>query len=164
MSALAGPIIANNTPLVALALLNHLDLLRDLYGEVLIPLAVRAEFLDFAPSARLQVLAAAHWIKPMAVTSTTLVRGLTGLDRGEAEVLALAQEQQARLVIVDERKARRMARRMGFAITGTLGVLLLAKEQGLITALRPLLDALQASGFFLDESLVWTTLAVAGEA
>jgi predicted nucleic acid-binding protein len=54
----------------------------------------------------------------------------TGLDEGEASVLALAEELDASLVIVDERKGRRYAKRLGLAVTGTMGILLLAKEQG----------------------------------
>lgn len=158
-----GPVIANNTPLVALAWLDRLDLLRDLYGEVLIPFAVRAEFLEYAPSLRLQTLLATPWIKPVAVKSKAFVRGITGLDRGEAEVLALAEERSARLVIIDERKARRMAERMGFVITGTLGVLLLAKEAGLISTLRPMLETLQTNGFFLDRALINRALVAANE-
>jgi predicted nucleic acid-binding protein len=62
----AGPVVSNNTPLVALWSLDALHLLRALYGEVLIPLAVRDEFLDFAPVLRADALAGAHWIKPVA--------------------------------------------------------------------------------------------------
>ena len=86
-----------------------------------------------------------------------------GLDQGEAEVLALAEERAARLVIIDERKGRRYANRLSIPLTGTLGVLLLAKERGLVTSLAPLLDELQEAGLYLDPDLVNQVLVLAGE-
>lgn len=73
-------------------------------------------------------------------------RVYVGLDQGEAEVLALAEECGARLVVMDERKGRRFARRLGVPLTGTLGVLLLGKERGLVPSLAPLLAELQEAG------------------
>ena len=89
---------------------------------------------------------------------------MVGLDQGEAEVLALAEERDARLVIIDERKGRNYARHMGIPLTGTLGVLLLAKEQGLIEAMTPLLTALQTAGLHLDKALIQQVLKLANEA
>lgn len=86
-----------------------------------------------------------------------------GLDQGEAEVLVLAEEQNARLVIIDERKARRYAKRLGFPLTGTLGVLLLAKEKGIIPALAPLIEELQQAGLHLGIKLIKKVLQLAGE-
>lgn len=91
------------------------------------------------------------------------ILAFTGLDRGEAEVLALAEEREARLVVLDEKKARRFAARLGIPKTGTLGLLLLAKEERLIDSLRPWLDQLQASGLHLGSDLVQKTLELAGE-
>jgi predicted nucleic acid-binding protein len=86
-----------------------------------------------------------------------------GLDRGEAEVLALASEQTARLVIIDERKGRRYARRLGLPLTGTLGVLLAAKDKGLVPALAPLIDQLLKEGLYFAPELVDKALEIAGE-
>jgi uncharacterized protein len=87
----------------------------------------------------------------------------TGLDRGEAEVLALAVEHSARLVIIDERKGRRYARRLGLSLTGTLGVLLLAKEEGLVTAVAPLIRQLLDDGLHFSSDLVIRALTLARE-
>lgn len=87
----------------------------------------------------------------------------TGLDRGEAEVLALAVEHEARLVIIDEHNGRQYARRLGLPLTGTLGVLLLAKEKNLITAVSPLVQQLQDNGLYLAPGLVNKVLMLAGE-
>ena len=119
------PVIVNNTPLVALWTLNRLSLFKDLYTEVWIPQAVEDEFLETEPIARQTSLDNAAWIKTLPLNHPQRVLAYSGLDHGEAAVLALAEEHNARLVIIDERKARRYAQRLGFPITGTIGVLLL---------------------------------------
>jgi predicted nucleic acid-binding protein len=90
-------------------------------------------------------------------------RVYTGLDQGEAQVLTLAEERAARLVIIDERKGRQYAQRLELPVTGTLGLLLLAKEKGLITDLAPLLAELQDAGLYLHPDLVTQALRLAGE-
>jgi predicted nucleic acid-binding protein len=159
-----GPVIANNTPLVALWTLGHLDLLRDLYGEVWIPQAVYAEFTATERARRHSILREAPWIVIVPVSSPQHVKVYVGLDQGEAEVLTLAEEHNARLVILDELKGRRYAQRLDMALTGTLGVLLLAKERGLVGALAPLLDELLDAGLYLDSALMTRVLELAGEA
>ena len=147
-----GPVIVNNTPLVALWTLRRLDLLRDLYGEVLTPTAVHAEFLAVEHVQRRSILAIATWIRPTTLSDVRRVDTFVGIGRGEAEVLALAQELQARLVIVDDRRACRFAKRLDFPLTGTLGVLLLAKSKGSADMVQPLIDELQLSGIFFSSS------------
>lgn len=159
----ARPVVANNTPLVALWVLGCLDLLRDLYGEVLIPRAVHAEFLAAEHTLRQAALDQTPWIKPTKLQNPQRTLAYIGLDQGEAEVLALAEERAARLVIIDELKGRRYAKRLKLPLTGTLGLLLLAKEEGLIPALAPLVDKLQNAGLYLDPTLVTQVLQLAGE-
>lgn len=159
----AGPVILNNTPLVALWSIGHLRLLRDLYGEVLIPQAVYEEFLATEMLVRQVALADASWIKIMPLVNPRQALVYVGLDQGEAEVLALANEQSARLVIMDERKGRRYAKRLGLSLTGTVGVLLTAKNHGLTSALAPLIDRLLEEGLFLAPDLVKKALELAGE-
>ncbi|MBU0492070.1 MAG: DUF3368 domain-containing protein [Chloroflexi bacterium] len=159
----ARPVIANNTPLVALWILGRLDLLRDLYDEVLIPQAVYDEFLATERALRQKALEQAVWIKPVPLANPQHTRVYVGLDQGEAQVLALAEERDARLVIVDERKGRQYARRLDLPLTGTLGLLLLAKERGLIDRVAPLLAELQDAGLYLDADLVTQILHLAGE-
>lgn len=113
---------------------------------------------------RAHALASAYWIKPVAIASPQRALSFTGLDLGEAEVLVLAEEVSASLVIVDERRARRQASRMGFPITGTVGILLLAKNEGLVERVQPLLLQLLNAGLFLDPAIIQHALMVAGEA
>ena len=157
------PIVLNNTPLVAFWTLGRLDLLRDLFQEVLIPRAVEEEFLATDGHARREALANAPWIRSIALTQPRRARAYAGLDRGEAEVLALAEERDARLVVIDERKGRRYAERVGLPLTGTLGVLLLAKEAGLIERVSDWTSKLQEAGLFLSPDLIRKILEVAGE-
>jgi predicted nucleic acid-binding protein len=158
------PIITNNTPLVALWTLGHLPLLHDLFGEVWVPEAVCAEFMAVEPALRQETLASSPWIRCITLQNPHRVAVFIGLDQGEAEVLALAEAYPPRLVIMDELRGRRYAQRLGLPLTGTLGVLLLAKERGLIPALAPLVETLVAKGLYLAPDLVTRVLTLAGEA
>lgn len=158
-----GPVVLNNTPLVALWAIGRLDLLRDLFQEVLIPQAVEAEFLAIDPSVRRKALWETSWVQSVALAHPRLALTYAGLDSGEAEVLALAVERDARLVVVDERKARRYAERLGLRLTGTLGLLLSAKQAGLIDSVGFWAAKLQEAGLFLRPDLVQRVLQIAGE-
>lgn len=158
-------IIINATPIIALALLDQLALLQPLYGTVLIPPAVQAEVL--AGGARLigvTELQHASWIKLTALQGPRRADLLSDLDRGEAEVIALAQELNANLVIIDERLARRHAKRLGLTLTGTLGVLLKAKQNKLIPAIEPLIQTLLRNGIRLGDDVIAEALKLAEEA
>jgi uncharacterized protein len=159
----APPVIINNTPLVGLWSLERLDLLRALFGTVWLPTAVASEFLAAHDAARQRALAETDWLQTVSLSDPRHALTYTGLDRGEAEVLALAVEHNARLVIMDERQGRRYAHRLGLSLTGTLGVLLLAKEEGLITAVAPLIQQLLDQGLYFSPELVNRALTLAGE-
>ena len=157
------PVIVNNTPLVALWSVNRLALLRDLYEEILIPQAVHDEFLAAERSLREEILRHSSWINVTPLENPMQALAYIGLDRGEAEVLALANEQSARLVIIDERRGRRYAKRLGLPLTGTLGVLLAAKDAGLVSRVKPLIVELVRKGLFIEQELIANVLISAGE-
>jgi uncharacterized protein len=159
----APPVIINNTPLVALWSLDRLDLLRDLFGVVWLPTAVESEFLAVDRVARQRALVGADWLQTVSLADPRHALTYTGLDRGEAEVLAVAVEHEVRLVIMDERKGRRYAHRLDLPLTGTLGVLLLAKEEGLVTSVGPLIQQLLDQGLYFSPELVSRALTLAGE-
>ncbi len=158
-----GPVIVNNTPLSALWSINHLELLKDLYREIFIPQAVYEEFLAKERAKRQKVLQKADWIKSTPLNNPRQALVYVGLDRGEAEVPALADELSARLMVMDERKGRRYAKRLGLPLTGTLGILLAAKDKGLIPAVSPLIHELLENGLYLSPEIVSKTLEIAGE-
>lgn len=159
----AGPVVVNSTPLVALWAIRRFDLLRDLFGAVLIPHAVQDEFLAVASDERSRSLASASWIQPAALTFPGRALDFVGLDRGEAEVLALADERQASLVVIDERRGRRYAIRLGLPITGTIGLLLLGKQEGLLDEIGPILTQFQTIGLYLHKDLIHQALTAADE-
>lgn len=117
-------VVVNATPIIALSLIGQLDLLQRLYGEILMPPAVRSEIMAGGKRAiGIAEMHAAWWLRVTPLQDPQRAELLlTDLDLGEAEVIALAQEQNADLVILDERLARRHARRLGLKLTGTLGV------------------------------------------
>jgi hypothetical protein len=157
-------VVTNTTPILALSLIGQLDLLRALYHEVLAPNAV---FSEVMAGGRGRVgtieLRQASWLHRVDLADPTRVDFLADLDRGEAEAIVLAQEVQADLLIVDERLARRYAQHLGIPITGTLGVLLRAKQTGLITEISPLIARLEEGGIRLGAALIRRALELAGE-
>lgn len=158
-------VVVNATPLIALSLIGKLDLLQRLYGEVLVPPAVKSEVLAGGQhGVGIAEVRAATWLRVVSLRDPRRAELLlTDLDRGEAEVIALAQEQDADLVIIDERLARRHARRVGLELTGTLGVLLKAKAVGLVPSVAPLIDTLRLGGIRLSDAIVAEALRIAGE-
>ena len=120
-------VVVNATPIIALALVGRLNLLRQLYGQIVVPPAVRDEVLAGGPAAVGSVqMRQATWIRTVTLQDPQRAELLLDLDRAEAEVLSLAHELDADLGIIDERLARSHAKRIGLRITGTLGVLLKA--------------------------------------
>ena len=158
------PVISNNSPLVGLLGLNLLSLLRDLYTEVWIPRKVEKEFLRKDPIVRREALENAPWIKTVDLTDPQTASVHAELDDGEAEALALANEHDARLVLLDEKKGRQKAKKIGLTVKGIAGILLEAKEEGLIDVIKPLLIRLQDNGVYLSESLINNALRDADEA
>lgn len=156
------PVILNNTPLVIFWTIGCLDILHHLFERVLIPPKVHAEFLAIERESREDALRTAGWIEVVPLRDPRRVLAYTGLDDGEAEVLALAEELSV-TIVMDERKGRRYAQRMGLPLTGSLGVLL-AKERGLLKSVRAVLDQLAEAGFYLEEKLRSEVLRLAGEA
>ena len=157
-------VISNATPLISLALIGQLELLQRLYTSVLIPPAVQAEVLaGGAGRPGYAELRRASWLHLSPLQDPRRADLLSDLDRGEAEVLALAQELNADLVIVDERLGRRHAKRLGLPLTDTLGVLLKAKSAGYLTEVKPWITQLQQGGIRLDDFLVTEAVQLAGE-
>ena len=161
-----GPrlVVVNTTPIIALSLIGKLDLMRSIYGQVVVPSAVEAEVLAGGRDGIGRTeLREASWLRVTSLQDPRRADLLADLDRGEAEVLALAQELNADLVIIDERLARLHAKRLGLTLTGTLGILLRAKRLGHVKAVAPLIDRLRQGGIRLSEMIVSEVLALADE-
>jgi hypothetical protein len=159
-------VVGDASPLIALSAVARLDLLRELFGTVLIPEAVYVEIVKSGaglPGAK--EVDEAEWITPRAVGNTGFVKVLgLDLDPGESEAIVLALETGADLLLMDERKARRTATRLGLKVAGTLGFLVLAKQAGLLQEIRPVLDALiKQAGLRIGTGVYQQTLHLAGE-
>lgn len=160
-------IVSDTSPINNLAAINHLHLLHQLYGTVLIPEAVYQELTDPSfPVAGATEVQTFDWIQTRAVGDRSLVEGLSSeLDIGEAEAIGLAVEIQADQVLIDEHRGRLVASRLNLSYIGILGVLVEAKSQGLIDEVKPLLDALiTEAGFWVAEPLYKSVLQLVNEA
>lgn len=157
------PVVSNNSPLVGLLGLNLLSLLQDLYTEVWIPRKVEKEFLKKDPIVRREALENAPWIKTVDLTDPQTAAVYVELDEGEAEALALAAEHDARLILLDEKAGRQTAKKVGLTVKGIVGILLEAKEEGLIDVIKPLLMQLRDNEIHLSKSLINNALQDAGE-
>ena len=150
-------VVSNSSPLIALARIQRLDLLPAIFESVLIPPAVAREI---APS--IPVLPT--WLRiqaPSVLPPASLLRRRLG--DGELEALALAIELKADWIILDDLPARRAAQANGLNVIGTLGTLVTAKRAGLLKSIRPELDGLRATSFFLSRQLYDDLLHAAGE-
>ena len=146
-------IVCNSTVLIALSRIGHLWLLEELFGRLVIPTAVYTDVVERGsgkPGAR--DVAEAGWINVEQVRDIRLVEELSlALHKGEAEAIALAKEIGADLIILDDNLARSAARNGGLNVVGTLGLLFQAKLKGLATELKPLLDNLRSTGFYMGD-------------
>ena len=158
-------VVANAGPLIALAQIGQFHLLPKLYRRIHIPVAVRKEVVaSGGRRAGAADVAAAEWIVVVTVQDSAAVQLLRErLDLGESEAIALALELQADLLLIDEARGRRVAEMQGLNRTGAVGTLLAAKEHGLLAAVTPWLDALQARGFRMDAQLYRAAQQLAGE-
>ena len=147
-------VVSDTSPLVNLAAIGKLDLLRQLYGQVVIPQAVYDEIITGAAQPGTTELTS-NWIEIKRATLQSLVASLRlELDEGEAEAIALASELNADLLLLDERKGRIVASRLGIRFIGILGVLVEAKRKGLVPAVKPIVDDLiSKAGFWISQQL-----------
>ena len=160
-------VVADAGPLIALARIGRLDLLRRLYGRVVVPPAVHAELAIDSNRPGAKVLAgvfAAGWIAVESVADSSVRSELDQLlGPGEAEAIALAEQEGPRFLLIDDARGRRAARARGLPVVGVAGVLLVAKSRGELAAVGPVLDRLSDGGYRLSPRLVAATLARADE-
>lgn len=158
-------LIADSSPLIALARINQLDLLHRLALRVIVPPGVWEEVAvkSFdAPGAG--IVREAAWLE-VITPDQNLVQTLSILlDQGEAEAIALAQRTVGSLLLLDDSRARRVAEQLSLRLIGTLGLLRRAKQAGFIDTLRPQIEALQANNIFIHQKLIDTILKDSGEA
>ncbi len=162
-------VISDTSIITNLAAIQYLQLLPQLYDRVTIPEAVYCELTEIDPpipgTLEVQI---APWLEVRQVLDRSVIEHLqmeVKLDLGESEAIALALELNADLLLIDERRGRAEANRLGVRITGLLGVLVEAKRKNLITAVKPLMDAMIAmSNFRVSSDLYNQILEIVDEA
>lgn len=162
----AALLVADSGPLIALARLQRLDLPARLFGAVLVPALVWEEVTREPPAdegARLRHALADGSLRVVADAELPVSASLGAtLDPGEQSAIAVALRLEA-TVLIDERRGRASAAALGLQVLGTLGLLVRARDAGLVEQLRPLAEALTRSGYFLAPELVERVLAAVGE-
>jgi len=158
-------IVVNSSPFIALSRIGHLQLLPSLYSEVYVPVAVQEELISAGGMrAGSEAVRMATWVQVVNVSNAMAVQWFRNkLDAGESEAIILAMELNAELLLMDELRGRKIAEAIGLNTSGTLGTLVLAKKRGLLTKVKPLLDALMNSEFRIAKALYYRVLSQAGE-
>jgi predicted nucleic acid-binding protein len=158
-------VVSNTTPLIAMAMADQFDLLQKIFGRIFIPQGVHEEVVEQGGErfGATEVRQAA-WIQVITAKDKLAVEVLEDdLGKGESETIVLAREMQADWVLVDERLARRKLELLGVRTIGTLGILLKAKELGLLQTIRPEVDKLRTRGFRLSKHVYEDVLQMASE-
>jgi predicted nucleic acid-binding protein len=158
-------VVSNSGPLINLAKIGQFTLLEDLFQRLIIPpevfeeVAVRGAGQPGAMETR-----TARWIVRRKLRQPYTARLLTAeLDRGEAEAIALALQEKADWLLIDERIGRRFAQQAGLKVKGTLGVLVEGVRRGLIEEIQPFLDEMRAKGTWIAPAIYEQMLALSQE-
>lgn len=152
-------VVSDTTPLISLMKIGHLDLLRQLFGEIQIPNAVYGELVSnqrFAEESK--QIKECPFIKKVEVKDVYAVSVLcrsSGLDIGESEAIVLSDSLSAAFLLMDEAKGRQVAAQMGIQIMGTLGILLIAYKERLLSREEILncIDIFRSAGRHISEKL-----------
>ena len=155
-------IVSDTSSISNLYQIGLIDILKGLYGEIWITPAVQREL--YVISKQQDAIDKLKWIKvKVPVNQKLVLKLLEDLDLGEAEAIALAIEQKANYLIIDEYMGRLVADKYGVKIVGVLGILILAKKKGLISSVKVEIGKLQAIGFRLNKKLIAKVLNKLGE-
>lgn len=162
------PAVSDTSPILALAIIAHLNLLQEQFGEIYIPQAVLAELKvteNFHGASAIQTALDNGWLQSKEIQNKPLMQSLLlELDQGEAEAITLAVDLGIEMIVMDEKIGRERARGLGLKTVGVLGVLLTAKKHGRISSLKNAMTALRNEvGFFISDDLYRQILEQAGE-
>lgn len=152
-------VVSDTTPVISLMKAGHLELLQKLFDIVYIPNAVKRELIEnetYSEEAGMILDCGFLLVKEVENTKSVMIlRNFTGLDAGESEAIILADEKQSDVLLMDEHKGRQVAKKMGITITGTVGILAQAFDEGLLTKDEILLciERLKENGIRISEKL-----------
>ena len=147
-------IISDASCLIALDRINQLDLLQKIFTTILTTEEVQKEFGEPLPV----------WITIKQVKDSSKVKELeTIVDKGEASAIALALEINDSVLIIDEKKGRKLAKQLDIHIIGTLKILLIAKKKEIIPSIKNIIEQLEKNNFRFSQSIINEILNDAGE-
>lgn len=152
-------VVSDTTPIISLMKAGQLELLRQLFGVVYIPEAVYRELTDNeAFSEEVKMVRECEFLYVQKVDngkSVTILQNFTGLDAGESEAIILADEMNSDVLLMDEHKGRQVAKKLGITITGTIGILTQAFDEGMLTKeeVERCIELLKESGIRVSEKL-----------
>jgi uncharacterized protein len=159
-------IVSNTTPISELAKVGELQLLHDVFGQVIIPQEVYDE-LTVGNHPAVLAMQSANWIEVKLLSdrrdSLQELQTQTNLDLGECAAILLAEELGADRLIIDERAARQVAKSRQLPVIGTVGVLLLAKQRDLRPNVKDILDTMIEKGTRISAKLYQQALMIAEE-
>ena len=147
-------VVSNTTPIISLLKLNRLEILQELYNEIIIPKAVYLEIENGKHKEYYQDLSKLSWIRIKKIQNKLSLKYFLDLDAGEAEAIVLATEIVADLIIIDEKLGRFHAKHAELKVTGAIGILLKAKNIGIIKYIKPLLIELTEKDVWISKQLI----------
>lgn len=164
MSNKENRIVVNTSPWIALSICGQIPLLKKIYNEVYISFGVKEEILAGGKKGiGVRELRESPWLKIEKVFDIEKVNLLYELDQGEAEVIILAKEKGIKQVLLDEKVARLQAKVLRLNVIGTLGLLLKAKKEGMVSNIKPLMAKILENGIWIKGEIVEGILKDAGE-
>ncbi len=156
-------IISNTTPILSLLKINQIEILKKIYGEIIIPYGVYTEIENGKSKKYYIDLKTIKWKKILKLKDRKPLKYLSELDKGEAEVIVLAKEIKSDLIIIDEKLGRYFAKKYNLKLTGTLGVLIKAKKLGFFKKIGFLIKRMQENGIWLNQKLINKILKMVDE-
>ena len=159
-------VISDTTPIVSLIKISRIDLLEKLFGEVCIPEAVFRELTtNTVFESEAEIVKNSPFLKTTPVKnrkSLEILQAASGLDDGESEAIILADELKSDILVIDEHKGRKVAQKLGITITGTIGILIQAHDEKIISTedIKIYLEQLRNSNIRLSESLIQEALSM----
>ncbi len=158
-------VVSDTTPISELTKVGHLNLLHDLFGQVVITKEVYSE-LTTGNHPATRIVPQVNWLEIREVADSQQIRVLqlqSNLDLGEVSAIILAEELEADQLLIDERAARQVALARHLPVIGTVGILILAKQRGFLESVKTILDAMIGNGTRIGKSLYEQAILLAQE-
>ncbi|MCG6154085.1 DUF3368 domain-containing protein [Leptospira bandrabouensis] len=156
-------IIADSSPLISLAIINKLHLLNKIFQEIIVPFSV---YEEIAQTDKKFSIILQEWTKPFIKKCNNIEAFKAyrlSLGKGESEAIVLSKEFKNSILLLDDKKARKVAKLENQKIIGTIGILISAKDKGLIPEIKSSLMLLEEHDIHLSKALIEKALEITGE-